>query len=154
MEEKLFVVLEQKVNDLEKFVQAFVNASKEIKMALSTGETNANALALLKQQLEAIQEEIVAAKNEKQEINTALFTAISSLKNAVERGGSYSNELKLLQQLSPSIDGLDLLQKTATIGLPSSAKLATDFARVADAIVATQNDVASDVGFLDEFWHG
>ncbi|WP_017196112.1 hypothetical protein [Bartonella birtlesii] len=143
-----FVVLEQKVNDLEKFVQAFVNASKEIKMALSTGETNANALALLKQQLEAIQEEIVAAKNEKQEINTALFTAISSLKNAVERGGSYSNELKLLQQLSPSIDGLDLLQKTATIGLPSSAKLATDFARVADAIVATQNDVASDVGFF------
>ncbi|WP_208432348.1 COG4223 family protein [Bartonella taylorii] len=143
---KAFVVLEEKVRGLEESAQTLAGVSKEIETALSAGQSNANDLAALKQQLKIMQEEI-AAKNDEKKINTALFIAISSLKNAVERGGSYSNELKLLQQLSPSIDGLDLLQKSAMVGLPSSAQLSADFARVADAIVGTQNDVASDVGF-------
>ncbi len=146
---KAFTALEQKVNNLEKSVQAFVEGSKETKAAFSVGQSNASALATLKQRLETMQEEIAATKSEKNEINTALFTAISSLKNAVERGGSYSDELKLLQQLSPSIDGLDLLQKTAAVGLPSSAQLSSDFARIADSIVATQKSVASDAGFFE-----
>ncbi len=143
---KAFGVLEEKVRGLEESAQALAGVSKEIETALSAGQSNANDLVVLKQQLKIMQEEI-SAKNDEHKINTALFIAISSLKNAVERGGSYSNELKLLQQLSPSIEGLDLLQKTAMIGLPSSAQLSADFARVADAIVGTQNDVASDVGF-------
>ncbi|GAA4657970.1 hypothetical protein [Bartonella pachyuromydis] len=146
---KAFIALEQKVNDLEKFVQAFVEVSKETEAALSVGQSNASALATLKQRLEIMQEEIAATKSEKKEINTALFTAISSLKNAIERGGSYNDELKLLQQLAPSIDGLDLLQKTAAVGLPSSAQLSSDFARIADSIVATQKSVASDAGFFE-----
>ncbi|EJF97144.1 hypothetical protein LBE40_07655 [Bartonella taylorii] len=144
---KAFVVLEEKVRGLEESAQTLAGVSKEIETALSAGQSNANDLAVLKQQLKIMQEEM-AAKNDEQKINTALFIAISSLKNAVERGGSYSNELKLLQQLSPSIDGLDLLQKRAMVGLPSSAQLSADFARVADAIVGTQNNVASDVGFF------
>ncbi|QEE12939.1 COG4223 family protein [Bartonella krasnovii] len=146
---KAFANLEEKVKALEEAVQAFVGELKKIEMALSVGQSNASDLALLKKQLEALQQEIIVKNNEKKEINTALFTAISSLKNAVERGGSYNNELKLLEQLSPSIDGLDVLQKTATIGLPSSAQLSVDFARVADAIVGTQNIVTSDAGFFD-----
>lgn len=146
---KAFIALEQKVNNLEKSVQAFVEGSKEIEAVLSVGQSNASALATLKQRLETMQEEIAATKSEKNEINTALFTAISSLKNAIERGGSYSDELKLLQQLSPSIDGLDLLQKTAAVGLPRSAELSSDFARIADSIVATQKSVASDAGFFE-----
>ncbi|WP_273789341.1 COG4223 family protein [Bartonella sp. ML70XJBT] len=146
---RAFATLEEKVKALEEAVQTFVGESKEIETTLSVGQNNAHDLALLKKQLEALQKEIFVKNNEKKEINTALFTAISSLKNAVERGGSYNNELKLLEQLSPSIDGLDVLQKTATIGLPSSAQLSVDFARVADAIVGTQNMVTSDAGFFD-----
>ncbi|MBB5073670.1 hypothetical protein HNQ69_000796 [Bartonella callosciuri] len=146
---KAFTVLEEKIKDLEKTVQTFVEVSKEAATALSIGQSNANALAVLKQRLETLQEKVAVKTHSKKEMNTALFIAISSLKNAVERGGSYSDELKLLQQLSPSIDGLDLLQKTATVGLPSSAQLSSHFARVADAIVGTQNSVASDVGFFE-----
>ncbi|WP_375619138.1 COG4223 family protein [Bartonella sp. TS25HLJMH] len=146
---KAFAILEEKVKALEETVQTFVRESKEIETALSVGQSNANDLAALKQQLKAIQEETAVKNSEKREIDTALFTAISSLKNAIERGGSYNNELKLLQQLSPSIDGLDVLQKTATVGLPSSAQLSVDFSHVADAIVGTQNIVASDAGFFD-----
>lgn len=146
---KAFAILEEKVKALEEVVQTFFGKSKEIDTALSIGQSNTNDLAALKKQLEAFQEEITVKNSEKKEINMALFTAIISLKNAVERGGSYSNELKLLQQLSPSIDGLDVLQKTATVGLPSLAQLSIDFAHVADAIVGTQNIVASDAGFFD-----
>ncbi|WP_375661610.1 mitofilin family membrane protein [Bartonella sp. CR127HXZ] len=146
---KAFAILEEKVKALEETIQTFVRESKEIETALSVGQSNANDLAALKQQLEAIQEETAVKNSEKKEIDTALFTAISSLKNAIERGGSYNNELKLLQQLSPSIDRLDVLQKTATVGLPSSAQLSVDFSHVADAIVGTQNIVASDAGFFD-----
>ncbi|WP_375618326.1 MULTISPECIES: hypothetical protein [unclassified Bartonella] len=146
---KAFAILEEKVKALEETVQTFVRKSKDIETALSVGQSNANNFAALKQQLEALQEETAVKNSEKKEIDTALFTAISSLKNAVERGGSYNNELKLLRQLSPSINGLDVLQKTATVGLPSSAQLSVDFAHVADAIVGTQNLVASDAGFFD-----
>ncbi|WP_317993984.1 COG4223 family protein [Bartonella gliris] len=147
---KAFAALEEKVSGLEEYVLTLVSVSKEMKTALSAGQSNANDLAALKQKLEIMQEEIVAKSDEKEKINTALFIAISSLKNAIERGGSYVNELKILQQLSPSIEGFDLLQKTATIGLPSSAQLSVDFARIADAIVGTQNRVASDAGFFEQ----
>ncbi|WP_345116102.1 hypothetical protein [Bartonella jaculi] len=146
---KAFAALEEKVSGLEETVLNLVSISKEMKAALSAGENNANDLTALKQQLNVMQEEIVAKNNEKEKINTALFIAISSLKNAIERGGSYVNELEILQQLSPSIEGLDLLQKTATTGLPRSAQLSADFARVADAIVSTQNSVAPDAGLFE-----
>ncbi|KEC56003.1 COG4223 family protein [Bartonella koehlerae] len=146
---KAFATLEEKVRDLEEYVLTLVGVSKDMKAAILVGQSNANALAALKKRLETMQQEIVVKNDGKEKINTALFVAINSLKNAVERGGSYVNELKILQQLSPSIEGLDLLQKTASIGFPSSAQLAADFANVADAIVATQKIVASDAGFFE-----
>ncbi|MCZ2157869.1 mitofilin family membrane protein [Bartonella sp. 220] len=146
---KALTALEEKVKSLEESIQSFVEVSKDMETALSVGQNNASTLALLKQRLETVQKEIAAKGSEKKEISTAQFIAISSLKNAVERGGSYSGELKTLQQLSPSFDGLDLLQETATIGLPSSAQLAMRFASVADEIVRVQNTVAADAGFSE-----
>ncbi|EJF98272.1 hypothetical protein MEI_00771 [Bartonella vinsonii subsp. arupensis Pm136co] len=146
---KALTALEEKVKSLEESMQSLVEVSKDMETALSVGQNNANALAILKQRLETLQKDIVVKNSEKNENNTALFIAISSLKNAVERGGSYINELKTVQQLSPSIDGLDLLQETATIGLSSSAQLSALFANVADEIVRVQNTVASDAGFSE-----
>ncbi|WP_455479362.1 COG4223 family protein [Bartonella sp. B23] len=147
---KAVAALEERVSGLEEYVLNLVSVSKDMETALSVGESNANNLTTLKQQLENMQEEIVAKNNEKEKINIALFIAISSLKNAIDRGGSYVNELTILQQLSPSIEGLDLLQKTAKTGLPRSAQLSADFARVADAIVGTQNSVALDASFFEK----
>ncbi|WP_455477868.1 COG4223 family protein [Bartonella sp. B10] len=146
---KIFETLEKKVDDLEQYVKTLVEVSKDMKMALFVGQSNAQDISVLKQQLEIMQGKVATKSNEKEEINTALFVAVSSLKNAVERGGSYINELKLLQQLSPSIDGLEMLQKTAATGFPSPAQFSVDFAHVADAIVGTQNVVAEDAGFFE-----
>ncbi|MBX4335952.1 COG4223 family protein [Bartonella raoultii] len=144
-----FAALEKKVNELEEYVNTLIEVSKNMEKAISVGQENRNDLAVLKKQVETMQEKVTAQNDKAKEKNTALFIAISSLKNAVERGGSYSNELKTLQQLLPSMDGLELLQKTASIGLPSSAQLAADFAHVADDIVATQNIVASNASFFE-----
>ncbi|WP_455481926.1 COG4223 family protein [Bartonella sp. B35(2025)] len=146
---KVFEALEKKVGDLEKYIQTLVEISKDMKTALFVGQSNAKDLAALKQQLEIMQEKTITKSDGTEETNTALFVAVNSLKNAIERGGSYVNELKILQQLSPSIDGLDLLQKTAAIGLPNPAQLSVDFASVADAIVGTQNIVTADAGFFE-----
>ncbi|WP_034988901.1 COG4223 family protein [Bartonella senegalensis] len=147
---KAFAALEEKVSGLEEYVLTLVGVSKEMKTALLVGQNNASALTALTQRLETLQKEIAVKSEEKEKKNTALFIAINSLKNAVERGGSYVNELKILQQLLPSIEGIDLLQKTASIGFPSPAQLAADFANVADTIVATQKTVVSDASFFEQ----
>ncbi|WP_074381464.1 COG4223 family protein [Bartonella doshiae] len=149
---KVFLALEEKIKSLEESVQILSGNLKDTQKALFVGQSNANDLVALKEQLQTMQEKIVAEKGQKKEIDTALFIAMSALKSAVERGGSYSNELKILQQLSPSIEGLDLLEKTANIGLPNSVQLSTDFASVADAIVGTQNNIASDAHFGERIW--
>ncbi|WP_455475057.1 COG4223 family protein [Bartonella sp. B30(2025)] len=149
---KAFTALEEKVRNLEEHLQTLSEVSKNVKVALSMGQNNTDDLALLKQQLETVEKEIATRNDDKEKTSTALFIAINSLKNAVERGGSYSNELKIVQQLSPSIEGLDLLQETATVGIPSSVQLSADFANVADAIVGTQNIVEPGVPFWERAW--
>ncbi|WP_336278636.1 COG4223 family protein [Bartonella sp. CB175] len=152
-DKKAFAALEERVKSLDEHVQTvFGILSKDMKTALSNGQNNTNDLASLRKQLNTVKEEIAAKGDGKEEINTAVFIAINALQNAIERGGSYANELKILQQLSPSIDGLEVLQKTAAIGLPNPAQLSADFANVADAIVSTQNIVAADARFFERAW--
>ncbi|WP_332065419.1 COG4223 family protein [Bartonella sp. CB189] len=148
---KAFSDLEKKVSGIEESVQTLTEVlSKDIKTVLSIAQKNTDGFTSLKQQLETVKEEIAIGKNDKkEETNTALLIAINSLQSAIERGGSYAKELKILQQFSPSVDGIDLLQETAAIGLPNQAQLSADFANVADAIVGTQNIVASDAHFFE-----
>lgn len=144
--------LEDKVNVLEEQVRNLVGMAQDMKSALVVEQSNQNDLIALKQQLDNMQKEIVVKSSENGEANTAMFIAISALKNAVDRGGSYVNELEVVQQFLPSVDGLDLLQKTASVGLANSAKLSADFANVADAIVRTQNAVAPGADFSKRIW--
>ncbi|WP_329957987.1 COG4223 family protein [Bartonella sp. F02] len=147
-----FSILEEKVAALEEHMQTFVNISKEMNEVLLVGQNNINDLSVLKQQLNTIQEEIAAKSHQKDETKTAKFIAINALKNAVDRGGSYVDELKMLQNVLPSDVSFDLLQKTAHTGLPTSARLSANFANVADTIVRTQNIAAPDAGFSEQIW--
>ncbi|MDD9329948.1 MAG: hypothetical protein PV353_05985, partial [Bartonella sp.] len=151
---KSLALLEKKVDSFEKNIQTLIRISEDVKTALSVGKSNKNDIITLKQQLDNIQKEIFTQNSEKDGINTALFVAVNALKNAIDRGGSYVRELETVQHFSSSIAGLDLLQKTAHTGLPSSAKLSADFAYVADKIVATQNSLAPNADFLKkiEIW--
>ncbi|AQX21989.1 hypothetical protein Bcsk_013830 [Bartonella sp. CDC_skunk] len=151
---KSLALLEKKVDAFEKNIQTLMRISEDVKTALFVGESNKNDIITLKQQLDTVQKEIFTQNSEKNGINTARFVAVNALKNAIDRGGSYVRELETVQHFSSSVEGLDLLQKTAHTGLPSSAKLSADFAYVADKIVGTQNSLASDADFLKkiEIW--
>lgn len=149
---KALAALEEKVNALEEHAQAWAKTPQNVNAALLMGQSNKNDLAVLKQQLDNMQEEIITKNSEKNGVNTAIFVAVSALKNAVDRGGSYVNELEMVRHFLPSAAGLDLLQKTARTGLPSSAKLSADFAHVADAIAGTQNTTVPGAGFFEQIW--
>jgi len=82
---------------------------------------------------------------------TALVAA-NALKAAVERGGSYSNELRLMEKVAPNGLSLEPLRAAADKGLPSTAELGTRFAKVADAIAATETAVPDNVGFGKKLW--
>ncbi|AQX28549.1 MULTISPECIES: COG4223 family protein [unclassified Bartonella] len=147
---KAFAILEEKVDTFEKHVQALIRISEDVKTALFVGKSNRNDIITLKQQLDNIKKDILAQNNGKDGINTAMFVAVSALKNAIDRGGSYVSELETVRYFAPSVAGFDLLQKTASTGLPSPAKLSADFAYVADEIVGTQNNVVSNADFLNK----
>ncbi|WP_022709056.1 COG4223 family protein [Bartonella bovis] len=149
---KVFSVLENKVNALEKNIQNLVAMSHGIHKALLAGQGNTNDFAALKQQIDTLREEIAAKSDAKEEIDPALLMAINALKNAIDHGQPYANELEVMQRFSSSISGFDILQETANTGLPSSAKLAADFSSIADTIVGQQNTVASDAGFFARIW--
>ncbi|ENN90719.1 COG4223 family protein [Bartonella schoenbuchensis] len=149
---EIFAALEKKVNVLEENIQNLVAISHAIHEALLAGQGNTNDFAALKQQIDTLREEITAKSDAKGGIDPEFLMAINALKNAVDQGKPYANELEIIQRFSPSVSGLDLLQETANTGLPSSAKLAADFSSIADTIVGQQNIVAPDAGFFAHIW--
>ncbi|MEL6089425.1 COG4223 family protein [Bartonella schoenbuchensis] len=149
---EIFAALEKKVNVLEENIQNLVAISHAIHEALLAGQGNTNDFAALKQQIDTLREEIAAKNDIKGGIDPEFLMAINALKNTVDQGKPYANELEIIQRFSPSISGLDLLQETANTGLPSSAKLAADFSSIADTIVGQQNIVTPDAGFFAQIW--
>ncbi|OPB30321.1 mitofilin family membrane protein [Bartonella sp. WD12.1] len=149
---EIFAALEKKVNTLEESIQNLVAISQGIHEVLSAGQGNTNDFAALKQQIDTLREEIAARSDVKEGIDPAFLMAVNALKNAIDRGKPYANELEIIQRFSPSVSGLDLLQETANTGLPSPAKLAANFSSIADIIVAQQNVVTSDAGFFARIW--
>ncbi|WP_208540836.1 MULTISPECIES: COG4223 family protein [Bartonella] len=149
---EIFAALEKKVNVLEENIQNLVAISHAIHEALLAEQGNTNDFAALKQQIDTLREEIAAKNDIRGGIDPEFLMAINALKNAVDQGKPYANELEIIQRFSPSVSGLDLLQETANTGLPSPAKLAADFSSIADTIVGQQNIVAPDAGFFAQIW--
>ena len=78
--------------------------------------------------------------------------AANALKSAVDRGGSYVSELATFEGLAPSGLSLDELKKYSTSGIASNTTLSEEFSGVADAIAATENDVASNANWGEKAW--
>ncbi|ALE03211.1 hypothetical protein [Bartonella ancashensis] len=144
--------LEKRISDLEKNVQNLTGVSDAVKAVLVAEESHKNDLSEFKKQLEAIQKEISTKNNEKRAVDAKVLMAISTLKNAVDRGGSYMHELEMVLRFFPSFSGVELLQKTAKDGLPNSVQFSAEFANIADTIISLRNSVAQDAGFLKRMW--
>ncbi|AQS42281.1 MAG: Mitochondrial inner membrane protein [Candidatus Tokpelaia hoelldobleri] len=125
--------------------------------ALEQGQKNAVApqqVQNLHTAVQSLQKQVsdVAATERKADIRMTALAAANALKAAVERGGSYSNELRLMEEVAPGGLSLEPLRAAADKGLPSTAELGTRFAKVADAIAATQTAIPDNAGFGQKLW--
>lgn len=132
--------LEAKLNELDKLKQDMALA----KSATQNQET----------QLETLKKGMTSLSEQKRISGTGvtLFVAASALKAAVDRGGSYANELQTFAAVAPPDVSLTLLKAYADSGLPSAVELSGRFARVADKIAQTGNTTPDNAGMLEKLW--
>lgn len=139
----------QKFATLDERLNVLANVSKEAKDAALASKKNTQDIGNLTTQFNTFSQNLEKPMQGKE---IALLMAAQGLKNAVDRGGAYANELQTLKTIAPTSFSLDLLEKTAITGLPNQAILSTDFARVADSIAATENDLPNNAGIAEKLW--
>ena len=142
-------ILTNKFTDIQNRLQTLPAISEKSVKALDQAQGNAQNIDQLQKQVEEIKSEI---KTPIQGKDVAAITAANALKNAIDRGGSYANELGTLENIAPDMTVLDNLKQYADKGVPNQAELSNDFARVADRIAKTDNKPADDAGFGEKLW--
>ncbi|HWD14906.1 hypothetical protein P8H26_06670 [Pseudochrobactrum sp. sp1633] len=137
--------LTERLNAMETKLNTIGSQAEQANAALNTDTDEVKAL---QQQLGALQTKIDAQATQP---DMAAIIAANALKTAIDRGGSYLNELQTYKSLLPeqagSVAGLDALAET---GIPTLSQLNTQFASLADSMVAAVNKPAVDAGIWDQ----
>jgi len=120
---------------------------EQLQAALTQQRTIIQSLNETLETLPAITQQ--AADNQ----NMARLIAANALKAAVDRGGSYKNELQIFTSVAPEGLSLEILERAAESGLPNAASLSANFAAVADQIAATGHDLAPDASWNERITH-
>lgn len=76
----------------------------------------------------------------------AAAIAASSLKSAVDRGGSFMTELESFAAVGGSTQSVEALRQYAASGVPTLAQLNARYPQVANRIVASTSGVGADAG--------
>ena len=80
--------------------------------------------------------------------NVAQAIAAAGLKAAIDRGGSFANELETFATVSPASPELEQLKNLASSGVPSKAELSAEFGIVADAMLTAAQVVDPSAGLF------
>lgn len=137
--------LTERLNTMETQLNTIGSQAEQANAALNTDGDAVNAL---KEQLTALQTKIDGQASQP---DMAVIIAANALKTAIDRGGSYANELQTYKSLLPaqagSAAGLDALAES---GVPTLSQLNTQFSVLADDMVAAVNKPATDAGVWDQ----
>ena len=137
--------LTERLNTMETKLNTIGSQAEQANAALNTDGDAVNAL---KEQLAALQTKIDGQASQP---DMAVIIAANALKTAIDRGGSYANELQTYKSLLPaqagSAAGLDALAES---GIPTLSHLNTQFSALADYMVAAVNKPAADAGVWDQ----
>lgn len=137
--------LTERLNTMETKLNTIGSQAEQANAALNTDGDAVNAL---KEQLTALQTKIDGQASQP---DMAVIIAANALKTAIDRGGSYANELQTYKSLLPaqagSAAGLDALAES---GIPTLSQLNTQFSALADDMVAAVNKPAVDAGVWDQ----
>lgn len=121
---------------------------------LTTLEARLNALkgSDFAEQLSGMQAQIAALKqgagNGAGASNVAQAIAAAGLKAAIDRGGSFANELETFATVAPASPELEQLKNLAASGVPSKAELSAEFGKTADAMLSATQAVDPDAGLM------
>lgn len=137
--------LTQRLSALEAKLKTTSTQAEQANAALS-GDND--AVQALKDQLAALQTKI---DNQANQPDMAAIIAVNALKSAIDRGGSYTNELQTYLALQPQgTDAVAHLEALAQTGVPTLSQLNTQFSTLADQMVAAENKPAADAGIWDQ----
>ena len=137
--------LTERLNAMETKLNTIGSQAEQANAALNTDTDEVKAL---QQQLGALQTKIDAQATQP---DMAAIIAANALKSAIDRGGSYLNELQTYKSLLPEQAGsVAALEVQAETGIPTLSQLNTQFASLADSMVAAVNKPAADAGIWDQ----
>lgn len=137
--------LSERLNLIETKLNKIGSQAEQANAALS-GDND--AVKVLKEQLAALQTKIDGQASQP---DMAVIIAANALKAAVDRGGSYANELQTYKSLLPAQAGSAAeLDGLAESGVPTLSQLNTQFSALADDMVAAVNKPAADAGVWDQ----
>lgn len=137
--------LTERLNAMETQLNTIGSQAEQANAALNTDTDEVKAL---QQQLGALQTKIDAQATQP---DMAAIIAANALKSAIDRGGSYLNELQTYKSLLPEQAGsVAALEAQAESGIPTLSQLNTQFASLADDMVAAVNKPAADAGIWDQ----
>lgn len=83
---------------------------------------------------------------------TAAIIAASSLKAAIDRGGSFATELDTFASLAPEAPQIEPLRAYASGGVATRAQLAAESNDAAHAMVAVSVPIDPNAGIVDRLW--
>ncbi|MFK4824758.1 COG4223 family protein [Paenochrobactrum sp. BZR 588] len=122
-------------------------AASKANEAVANASTDQNSITTLQDQFTALQEKVSETSRQP---DMAALIAANSLKNAIDRGGSYVAELETFTSLHPADPAAEMLEQHSITGIPTIADFNAWFNPVADKIVATANKPAPDAGLWEQ----
>ncbi len=131
--------LEQKVSALESALNGVVSQAPGADPALNPA-------------FKALSDKVAALEAAPQSSNgagaVALAIAASGLKAAIDRGGSFMNELETYATVAPGSPDIDALRTLAAKGVPSKADLVSGFSDAANAMLSASRVSDPNLGFF------
>ncbi|MGU3573957.1 COG4223 family protein [Brucellaceae bacterium C25G] len=135
--------LTAKIEALEKQLSATTSKANEVNAHISSDQ---NSITQLQDQFSALQEKVSEAARQP---DMSVLIAANSLKNAIDRGGSYAAELETFKSVKPEDPAIEILTQHARTGIPAVTDFNAWFNPVADKIVATDNKAAPDASLWE-----
>lgn len=131
--------------DLAPINEKLAALEQQVRAAGETAEGQQSRLATLEQSLAAVTGKV---EEQADQPKIALAIAASALKSALERGAPFKAELETFAAISPEAPQLDALRAYSEKGVPTRTEIAAQVDAAADAMVAADNPVDQNAGFV------
>ena len=151
--------LEGKVGDLQSTVESLKAQGADVK-TLQAGLAGATAaIAGVQKQATGAQTGVEAIQGQQKSFEgrisaPALAVVADSLVQQIDQGQPYAQQVDALVTLGADPARIAILRENARKGVPSAKTLATQFAPLAEPILATEHKVAANAGLFDRLKSG